>query len=290
MGKKAKQGRKRESLAIEKREERGECFEEIEKVVGHVLLHPTYRRNLEIGLLWPNRNKEQRERLINDMVEAKAQYCLKGDPKIGTSAEFECHWHVEMVDYLGHVHLVLERAVDLYREAGKAMPQPLSKWAENRINPGPKKRGPSLYSQDWKVLRDLTIAHAIGCAEQVQNDPNWWQRLLVGRAYASDDEWRPSPDKPLGIYSICRAVVEVLEERYGHYKDCHLPTYNMVWNAWTRYKNVGRTNGNTRGGLPLLPPQGLEQLLNPPGIDTTELRQNILKMSEDHVRRFAGPT
>ncbi len=280
--------RKSDRLAEEKREERRECYEVTKMVVGHVFSHPTHRRNLAIGLLWPNRNKEQRERLINDLVEEKAQCCLNGDPKLGTSAEFECHWLVEMVDYLGHVHLALEQAVDLYREAGKAMPQPLSEWAVNRRDSGPKKRGPSLYSQDWKVLRDLIIAHAIGCAEWVQNDPNWWQKLLVGRAYASEEEWRPSPDdKPLGIYSICRAVVEVLEERHGSYQECHLPTYNMVWNAWQRYKNVGRTNGNTRGGLPLLPPQGLEQVLNPPGIDTTELRQNIHKISEDHVRRFA---
>ena len=272
--------RDRERLKIEKRQAREECFHEIKAVVGDIFLYPTFRSNLEIAFLFARRGKEKQDALFEKIVHTKAKFCLSGDPEYDVSADYWCHFLIESLDYLAHARPTLERAVGLYRKAGKLMPPSLREWAENPGDPPPKKCGPRSFAQDWKALRDHIIALAIDWAFGVQQDPQWPKKISIGRAYSSDEEWRCK-------YSICRAVTEVLEERYGGYPGCHLPTYNMIRNAWQRYRKEIRTNGNRRPGRPLLPPQGLGPVLNPPGIDTDGLRQKLRKISEDHLHRCA---
>ncbi len=207
--------RKRERLAAEKREERKECFEEIKMALDVVFTHPVFQPSLEIALRWPSLKEEpeQRKRLINDMVQVKAEYCLSGDPNIGSSAALECKWLVEMVDWLDHVSLVLVRTVKQCRETGEAVPQPLRLWAESLGVPILQKPGPSLHSQDFTATRNFIIAFAICCADWAQNSPYWYcsEKLKVGRGYleyeSREEKWRES-------FSICRAVAEILEERY----------------------------------------------------------------------------
>ena len=228
--------RERERLKIEERQAREECFHEIKAGVGAIFSDPTYRKNLEIAFLFPGRNKEKQDELFENMVQTNAAFCLSGEPEYGISAEYQCHVLTKTVDHWAHARPALERAVDLYRKAGKLMPHSLREWARNPGEAPHKKRGSHSFAQDWKVMRDHIIALAIDWAAGVQQDPRWPQKLLIGRAYSSGEEWRCK-------YSICRAVLEALKERYGGYTGCHLPTYNMIRNAWQRYRKEIRANG-----------------------------------------------
>ena len=222
--------RDRERLKIEKRQEQEECFQKIKTLIGEIFLDPPYRKNLEIAFLFPGRNKEKQEALFENMVQTNAAFCLSGEPEFGILAEHQCHFLTKTVDHLAHARPALERAVDLYRKAGKPMPHSLREWAKNPGEAPPKKRGPRPFMQDWKAMRDHIIALTIDWAAGVQQGPQWPQELSIGRAYSSEEEWKSK-------YSICRAVLEVLEERYGGYPGCHPPTYNMIWNARQRYQN-----------------------------------------------------
>ncbi len=272
--------RERERLKIEKRQEQEQCFQDIKIGVGDIFWEPTFRLQLEIALFIEWRDKEEKGALFENMVHTKAEFCLSGEPEYDVSTDYWCHFLIESLDHLAHARPTLERAVELYRKAGKPMPRSLREWAENPGDPPPKKHGPSSSAQDWKAMRDHIIALAIDWAVGLKQDPEWPQKISIGRAYSSEEEWRCK-------YSICRAVTEVLEERYGGYTGCNLPTYNVVWEAWQRYRKEMRRNGKLRPGRPLLPPRGLGPVLNPPGIDTDGLRQKLRKISEDHLHRCA---
>ncbi len=270
--------RDRERLKIEKRQEQEECFHEIKVGVGDIFSDPLLRSDLERALIFPRLSPRQQTALFEDMVQKNAKFCLGGDPEIRQSAEHQCHFLTKM-DHLAHARPALERAVELYRKAGKPMPQCLKEWAENPGDPRPKKPGPRSFAQDWTAIRDHIIALAIDWAVGVRQDPEWPERLPIRRTYASNGGKKD--------YSICRAVIEVLKERYGSHPYYFLPSSRTVWNARDRYQNEMRTNRNQRTGRPLLPPQGLGPVLNPPGIDTDGLEQTIRKVTEDHVHRCA---
>ena len=136
-------------------------------------------------------------------------------------------------------------------------------------------------------MRDHIIAFVIGGADQIQEDPDWPQRLPIGRPYPKEDDPYAEKKQWQRNYSICRAVAEVLEERYRDHKEYQVPTYNMVWHAWGRYKKKTHAKGSPRSGRSLLPPQGLERVLNPPGINTAGLKQTFLKKSENHFQACA---
>ena len=269
--------REREKRAIAKKEARKECFEQIKEDVGIVFLYPTFQRNLEFALIYPNLSEEEQTALFEQMVQINAELCLSGEPEYAVLAEFQCQWLVDMVGHLAHARPALERAVELYHKAGKEMPRSLRKWAENRGDPLPQKRGPRPSAQDWKALRDHIIAFAIGCEFELQKNPLWPVELPIRRTTSSKSGKKD--------YSICRAVIEVLERRYGNHPDCFLPTYKMVWKAWERYRDEIRPNGKPRPGRPLLPRQGLKHVLNPPGIATEPMQKEFRKRSEDHLRR-----
>ena len=271
--------RKRDRRAKKKCQLQEESFQKIKTLIGEIFLDPPYRKNLEIAFLFPGRNKEKQDALFEDMVQTNAAFCLSGEPEFGILAEHQCYFLTKTVDHLAHARPALERAVDLYRKAGKPMPPSLREWAENPGDPPPKTCGPRSFAQDWKALRDHIIALAIDWAVGVRQDPQWPVRLPIRGTYASNGGKKD--------YSICLAVIEVLKERYGSHPYYFLPSSRTVWNAWDRYQNEMRTNRNQRTGRPLLPPQGLGPVLNPPGIDTDGLEQTIRKVTEDHVHRCA---
>ena len=148
--------------------------------------------------------QQQRRSHSNTWFKQTPEFCLNGDPAIGSSAEQECHFFLEMVEHLARARPVLERTVELYNRASKPMPPCLREWAQNPGVPPPQKRGPRPIAQDCTALRDYIIALAIDAANSVQRDPRWPQKLLIGRACSSEEEFREH-------YSICRAVVEALE-------------------------------------------------------------------------------
>ncbi len=134
--------RKREEEAIEKRELKEKAFQEIKWVVRVVLSYPAYRRNLEFGLMYPCLNAAAKEVAFQYLVQTNPEFCLNGDPAIGSSAEQECHFFLEMVEHLARARPVLERTVELYNRASKPMPPCLREWAQNLGVPPPQKRGP----------------------------------------------------------------------------------------------------------------------------------------------------
>ena len=272
--------RKRERRANERRQAQADYFEVMkDELYYYAFMHPIFRRNLEIALSFPCRSREEQNALFENMVRTNAAFCLSGDPEYRVSAEFQCHFLIEMVDFLAHARPALMRAVELYREAWKPMPNRLGEWAENPGHPPPQKRGPPQPAQDWKALRDQIIALAVDGGVAGQKGLRW--KVSSGRAGLLEEEWRSR-------YSICRAVVELLEEDYGDRPNYHLPTYDMVWNAWRRYRNELRPNGKRRAGRSLLPPQGLEPVVNPPGIDTVEMRQTVRNITTKiHLGRCA---
>ena len=225
--------RERERLKIEKRQEQEQCFQDIKIGVGDIFSDPTFRSDLEIALIFPRLSPRRTGRTYSKTwFRQNAKFCLGGEPEYDVSAEHQCHFLTKMVDHLAHARPALERAVELYRKAGKPMPQSLREWAENPGDPPPKKPGPRSFAQDWKAMRDHIIALAIDWAVGVRQDPEWPSafadpdvQLLIERGVEVQD------------YSICRAVIEVLKERYGGYPYCHLlPSYRTVWNAWQRYR------------------------------------------------------
>ena len=258
--------RKREEQAIEKRELKEKAFQKIKDLVHrHVFSDPELLRDLSIALRYGSRNQEQQDALFADMVQNNAEFCLKGDPSFPSSpssAEQECHFFLEMVEHLAHARPVLERTVALYNRAGKPMPIVLKKWAENPGNPPSMKRGPSKTLQHWTDMRNRVIAILIGSANFMQHVRLGPQELRVGRAYSMEEEFRKD-------HTICRAVLEVLEDLCKKHLDCHPPTYNMIWNACQRYSSLVRPNEEPHSTGGLFSPQGLETIPKSPGIDRT---------------------
>ncbi len=276
---------KPEEQATESLELKEECYQKLKWVVRVVFSYPAYVRNLELGLIYPCLNAAAKEVVFQYLVQTNSEFCLNGDPAIGSSAEQECHFFLEMVEHLAHARPVLERTVTLYNRASKPMPPCLREWAQNPGVPPPQKRGPRPIAQDCTALRDHIIALAIDAANSVQRDPRWPHILPVGRAGSPEEEFKEQ-------FSICRAVVEALENanevrkiHLHHLPKWHLPTHNVVWNAWQRYQNEILQNGKPRPGRPLLPPQGIGTVLYPPGVDTERRNQTLRKIAEDHMRR-----
>ena len=270
--------RERERLAEQRRQDRADCFEVLKEVIDVVFSHPIYRREFNNALKSPRLSQEKQQIAFDTMVERNAKFCLFGEPKYRVSPGYQCHHLVEMVDHLAHARPALERAVVLYRESAIAMPAPLREWRERPGTAPPRRRGPRVAMQDWIALRDQIIGIAIGGAVAMQQSPGWKPVLPIGRACPSGEEWRKK-------YSICRAVVEVLEERYGGNRDYHLPTYKMVWNAWIRYRREINKEGKSRQGRSLLPPKGLDSLIRPDGIDTKPMQRHFMEISDDHLKR-----
>ena len=272
--------RKQKEQAIEKYELQEEAFLEIKDRVKEIFQDPILRRDFKIALIFPHLKSGQQRALFEGMVQKNAEFCLSGDTAIYFSAEQECHFFTKMLNHLAHARPALERAVALYHETGKPMPQRLREWADNPGNPPPKKRGPRKFAQDWKAMRDYIIALQISWAVEMQReDPRWPVTLPIRRHDSSN-----SRKKDL---SICRAVLEVLKDLCDDLPDCHPPTYRMVWNAWRRYQNEIHPNGKPRPGRSILPPQGIETVLNPPGVDTERRNQTLRKITEDHMLRCA---
>lgn len=270
--------RERERRAEERRQLRADCFEVLKEVVDEVLLHPIFQHEFNNALKFARLSQERQQIAFDAMVERNARICLFGQPEYHVTPEFQCHYLVEMVDQLAHVRPALERAVVLYRESAKAMPAPLTAWQENPGTAPPRRRGPRAAKQDWIALRDQIIGIAISGAVAVQQSQDWPLELPIGRACSSGEKWRKN-------FSICRAVVEVLEERYGGNRDYQLPTYDMVWNAWRRYRKEIDNEGVLRQGRSLLPPKGLDSLLRPDGIDTEARQRHIAGITNDHLTR-----
>ena len=270
--------RERDRLTEQRRQDRADCFKVLKEVIGVVLSHPIFRREFENALKFPNLSQEKQKIAFDIVVERNARFCLFSDPEYGISPEYQCHALVEMVDHLDHARPALERAVALYREKAKTMPAVLREWRERPGTAPPRRRGPRAVMQDWTALRDQIIGIAISGAVAMQQIQGWKPVLPTGRAYSSEEEWREK-------YSICRAVVEVLEERYGGNRDYRLPTYNMVWNAWIRYRREIDGEGKSRQGRSLLPPKGLDSLIRPDGIDTKPMQRHIGEISNDHLKR-----
>lgn len=271
--------RERERRALERRREREEIFDEIKDVLEDFFLHPLIKGDLKDALRFHFLPEQEQKVNFVRFVENHARRCLVGLPEYGFTAESQCHWLVEMVNFLAHARPALERAVELYRKAGRPMPDALRKWAENPGDPPPKRRGPPPHAQYWTALRDQIIAWAIDWAVEVQELGGVEPKSVIRIGHSSGERWRQK-------HSICRAVIEVLEKLYGRDKPqlYHLPTYSMVWKASQRYRNETRPNGKPRSGQrPLLPPQGLDAVFNSPGVDVEGLRQSNLKVTEDYV-------
>ena len=270
--------RERERRAEERRQERAECFAAVKVCMAEFLSFPAFRRNLEFALLYPLLGEDRQAALFDKLVETNAELCLSGEPELHMTPEFQCHFLIESVDHQAHARPALERAVGLYRDCGRPMPQNLKRWAENPGTPQPRRRGPHQAAQDWKALRDQIIAMAVDWAVGLQKAPDWPERLPTKHP-GSLEAWRNG-------HSICRAVVEVIEERYseGHYQR---PTYQMVCKAWERYRDETGPKGKQRPGRPLLPPGGLDSLVRPPDIDTGAMQREFLETSQDHVRRMS---
>ena len=269
--------RERELSAAERRQERAKHFAVLKVCIAEFLSSPGYKRNLEFALLYPLLGEDRQAALFDKLVETNAELCLSGEPEFQITPEFQCHFLIESVDHLAHARPALERAVELYRDCGRPMPQNLKRWSENSGIPQPRRRGPHQAAQDWKALRDHIIAMAVAWAAQLPEDPGWSVRLPIREA-GSSEAWRNG-------HSICRAVVEVIEERYseGHFQ---CPTYQMVCKAWERYRDETGPKGKQRPGRPLLPPGGLNSLVRPPDIDTGAMQQEFLESTQDHVRRM----
>ena len=272
--------RKRERLAEEKRKEREECFQKIKTFLGNVFLDPLRQNDLQIALIFPNLEPKEQKALYYRMVKRNAECCLNGHTALKISAEFQCDWLVKMVDYLPHARRAAKLAVRLYRKVEKPTPDSLRKWSENQGEPPSKLQEEYAFKQHWTATRDHIIVVAIEKTLEKQERRGCKRKLSLGRAPSQREDWKTK-------YSICRAVVEVLKERYGGYPQCHLPTYDMVWNAWQRYVNQFVPGAKRRGGRPLLPPGGLYPVINPPGIDTEPMQREFRERSEDHLRRCA---
>lgn len=241
--------RERERRAARKRQDKEDAYASACRIIDHVLSHPTLQDRLELSLRFPNLSLEERANQFHDFVEGNARICLHGRPKEGILPEFWCHALIEEVDLLAHVRPALERAKELYREAGVPMPVRLREWCSEP--PLPRRRGPRAQAQDMTALRDHVLAFPISAVKYVQEQYNWPERLSLGRALSKGEE-------PIG-YTICGAVCEVVAARYGDYKVYQRVTYHMVRNGWRRYQKRDRTSV----GRPILPPQGLTSVLNP---------------------------
>ncbi len=275
--------RERERRALERRREREEIFDQIKDVLEEFFLDPLIKDLLTDALRFHFLPEQEQKVNYAHLIENHARRCLVGLPEDKITAESQCHWLVDMVDFLAHARPALERAIEFYRKAGRPMPDALRKWAENPGDPPPKRRGPQPHAQYWTALRDQIIAWAIGWAVEVQELGGIAPELVIRIGHSSGERWRQK-------LSICRAVIEVLEELYDGDKPqlYHLPTYGMVWKAWQRYRNETRPNGGPRSGQrPLLPPQGLDAVFNSPGVDVEGLRQSNLKVTEDYVHTLA---
>lgn len=270
--------RKRELHAEERRRRRAECFEVLKECMAEFFSYPVFERNLDIALRYPWLGGNHRAAVFDDLVGKNAILCLSGEPGFHITPEFQCHFLIESVDHLAHARPALERAVELYRDCGQPMPQNLKRWTENSGIPQPSRRGPHHAGQDWKALRDQIIAMAVDWAVGLQKDPDWPERLPTKHP-GSSVEWRNG-------FSICRAVVEVIEERYGE-RNYQCPTYQMVCKAWERYRDETGPKGKQRPGRPLLPPRGLNSLIRPHDIDTEAMQQKVLESSQAYVRSMS---
>lgn len=270
--------RERERLAEERRRERAKHFAALKVCIAEFFSSPGYERNLKFSMLYPLLREDRQAALFDELVEIHAELCRSGEPEFHVTPEFQCHFLIEWVDHLAHARPALERAVELYRDCGQPMPQNLKRWTENPGTPQPRRRGPRHAAQDWKALRDQIIAMAVGWAAQLPEDPNWRERQPIKHP-GSSEEWRKG-------HSICRAVVEVIEERYSeeHYQR---PTYQMVCKAWERYRDETGPKGKQRPGRPLLLPGGLNSLIRPPDNDTGAMQQKYHESLQDHLLRMS---
>jgi len=242
--------RERERRAARKRQDMEDAYAAACEVVDHVLAHPTLQDRLELSLRFPNLSPEEQWSQFCDFVEDNARICLHGRPNKGILPEFWCHALIEEVDLLAHARPALKRAKELHLEAEVPMPNRLREWT-----PGPsppRRRGPRAQAQDMTALRDHVLAFPISAVKYAQEHDCWPERLSLGRALSKGEE-------PTG-YTICGAVCEVVTARHGDYKVYQRVTYHMVRNGWRRYQRKDRT----RAGRPILPPQGLAPVLNPP--------------------------
>ena len=168
--------RERERCAEKRRKEKDQeterLFELIKKGARVIFSHSNLRRNLGYALFFegPDISEEKRAALFEDMVNTNAEYCLSGDPEVGGTAKDHCDRLIEKVDFWPHARDALVRALELYTQAGKSMPDSLRKWSENQGEPPPKKRGQSYVYQHWKAMRDQVICLAIDWAVTLQED------------------------------------------------------------------------------------------------------------------------
>ena len=263
--------RERERRAARKRQDMEDAYAEACGIVDHVLAHPTLQDRLELSLRFPALSPEEQQNQFRDFVEGNARICLHGRPNEGIRPELWCHALIEEVDLLAHARPALERAKELYREADVPMPIRLREWC-----PGPspsQRRGPRAQAQDMTALRDHVLSMPISAVKYVQEHDRWPERLSLGRALSKGEE-------PTG-YTICGAVCDVVAARYGDYKVYQRVTYHMVRNGWRRYQRKDRT----RAGRPILPPQGLAPVLNPPDGTGEPFRR---WMGERTARHIAG--
>lgn len=263
--------RERERRAAERRQDKEDAYSTACWIVDHVLSHPTLQDRLELSLRFPLLSPEEQAVLFNDFVEENARICLHGRPNEGILPEFWCHALIEEVDLLARARPALERAKELYRETEVPMPACLRDW-----RPCPsrsRQRGPRHQAQDMTALRDHVLACPISAVKHVQEHDKWPVRLSLGRALSRGEESTG--------YTICDAVCEVVAERYGDRKVYQPITYNMIRNGWRRYLRKDRT----RGGRPILPPQGLTPVLNPPDGSGEPFQR---WMSERTARHNAG--
>ncbi len=260
-----------------------ERFEILKESISDAFAEPILKGNLERSLKFPQLDPEKRKAIFDEMVKRNSSICLHGESAYSISPEYQCHAFIEMIDHISHARPALELAIVLYQRMDKPMPDVLKQWWDNPGDSPPKKRGPRPELQDWNAMRDQIIGMVILYTVQVQNHPEWGIKLPIGRAYPSgeSESWRKT-------YSVCRAVVEVLYERYGRTQDYHVPTYNMVLNAWKRYEKELNKSSNSRSGRSLLPPKGLDSLIRPDGIDTKAMQQRFLGISNDYYRRRIG--
>ena len=240
--------RERERHAQERRNTRKHFYELACEVLDEFLSLPMIQSNLQFSLRFLKLTPEEQAHEFKELVELNARRCIYGESKIGISPEFQCNYLISIVDMVAHARPALEHAITLYRESGKPLPKQLREWEPSSTRP--RRHGPRPQVQDATALRDHVIALAVSAVVDVQEAAEWPVRLSIGGA-------KRAP-KSTG-YSICYAVLDVLNRRYGNNSEYLLPTYNVIRNAWRRYEGLDPR----MAGRPLLPTQGVEAVMHP---------------------------
>ena len=212
------------------------------------------------------------------MVQRKREYCLSGDPEATVvSAEFQCHWLVEMVDLPGPCPPGVgarRGAVSGSREADAPVLEGVgckcrrdSITSEARTRPVARKTG--------RYMRDHIICTSQLVAWIGTKGSHCWPVEVVGQfvGYASEAS---DQDRKKDIYSICRAVIEVLERTLRLLSRMPtFPPYNMVRGAWqtipNRHIRPNKRENHAPAGRYFNPKVWSSYLNHPPArIDTAE--------------------